>query len=229
MISTILIHQDINVRNSEAEKILETLGFSKNHPDLLWLSEEEKLGIEQARKIQQFLGLKSYKGQGQAVVLVAAENLTTEAQNALLKTIEEPLGEVTFILGASSEDDLLPTIISRCQVKNLSSKEISQDLGEKYKEDIKKLIGLSWDKRFQFIEKLEEREAFLNALTSYFRNQLLSAHLTGFSRELQPNGGSTNKELEDFLKDLMEAQKWAKQNVNIRAILEYLMLKMPLK
>ncbi len=183
--------------------------LSRNHPDLLWFEAESKLGIEEARKIKDFLSLKPYQGSNRAVVLIAAENLTDAAQNALLKTLEEPPPGTILILGASSEDQFLPTILSRCQVINLKSSNKSSEIFDK---DIKDLLDATMEKRFQFIEKLDKRDEFLFALTLYFRNQMLE----GKSRKPQ-----------EFLKDLIDAERWARQNVNIRAILEYLMLKMP--
>lgn len=218
MIPYLLIHSNNSRRVKEVEKILLENDFSLNHPDLLIFKEDEKLGIEQAKKIQQFLSLKPYQAKGQAVVIIAAENFTLDAQNALLKTLEEPPEEAIIILGVSSEEQLLPTIISRCKTVNLSD-ENPQVISLKYQKDIEKLLPLDMEKRFQYIEKLDSREGFLSALTAYFRNQLLS-------NDVQPPR-LHKKTINNFLQNLTEAEKWAKQNVNIRAILEYLMLKMP--
>jgi hypothetical protein len=216
MIPYILVHQDPEKRRQEAEKIISQEGFSKNHPDLLWL-EEEKLGIESARKIQQFLSLKPYQGKGQAIVILIGENLTPEAQNALLKTLDEPSLGTVFILGTASDDQLLPTILSRCQIINLQSPKGEDDpeTEKKFFKDIEKLLASDYEQRFQYIEKLEEREEFLKVLTHYFHGRLIKE--------------GEFKKTKDYLHDLMEAQKWANQYVNIRAILEYLMLKMPIK
>lgn len=204
MISCLVVHSDISLRQGEIEKILKDLKLSQNHPNTLWFSEEEKLGIEESRKIKEFLSLKPYQGKNQAVVLLVAENLSLDAQNALLKTLEEAGDDVSLILGAGSEEQLLPTIVSRCKVINLQNNP-TPEVGLKYQEEIEKLLKLSMEERFKFIEKLEDRENFLYALTSYFRQKWNT----------------------DFLKNLLEAEKWARQNVNLRAILEYLMLKMP--
>lgn len=219
MISCLIIHPKLAEREIEVEKILSKIGLKKNHPDLLWLGEEEKLGVEQAKKIKEFLGLKPYQGKTQAVVVLAAENLTLDAQNALLKTLEEAQEHASIILGATSEEQLLPTIISRCKIINLQNTPTSE-VGLKYQDDIEKLLSLDYEKRFQFIEKLEEKEDFLYALTAYFRQCLL----TDIQLPMLDK-----KKVQNFLKDLVKAEKWAKHNVNIRAILEYLMLKMPEK
>ena len=224
MISRLLIHPEASKREQEAEKILTKNNLSRNHPNLLWFSEEEKLGVEQAKKIREFLSLKPYQGQSQALVLISAENLTPEAQNALLKTLEEPPEYALIILGASSENQLLPTIISRCQAMNLESSEsgkATDKISLKCEKDIEKLLQSTMEQRFQYIEKLTEREKFLPALTAYFRYKLLERS----SAEATVPPPRWN--LKDFIKDLLEAERWAAQNVNIRAILEYLMLRMP--
>ncbi len=188
--------------------ILEQNGLSRSHPNLLWL-DEEKLGIEQVRKIKEFLSLKPYQGKSQAVVAIQADNLSLDAQNAFLKTLEEPPAEAVIILGVSSEDKLLPTVISRCQITHLDKDKRGEG---KYFPDIEKLLGASTEERFKFIEKLDGKDQFLKDLAAYFQGQLLK----------EP------EKHKDFIKDILEAEKWANQNVNIRAILEYLMLKMPI-
>lgn len=208
----LLVSPEITTRKAEAEKILTENDFSLTHPDLLWFSEEEKLGIEQARKIQQFLSLKPFQGSLKTVVIIKAEDLTLDAQNALLKTLEEPPGNCLIILGVASEEQLLPTIISRCNVVHQTDAK-NKGIPQKDQKEIEKLLSEDIEKRFQFIEKLENREEFLLNLVSFFRHKLQEK--------------SSQKNIHHFLKNLVEAEKWAKQNVNIRAILEYLMLKMP--
>lgn len=214
MISTLLIHPNLEIRRQEAEKILAGESFSRSHPDLLFLGEEEKLGIEMVKKIQEFLSLKPYQGNQHALVLLAAENLTRDAQNALLKTLEEPVGETIIILGAASEEQLLPTIISRCHVVNLQTTQTpATALTPAWEEKIQKLQQASIEERFKFVEKQTDKEKFLGLLTSYFHTQL--------RQDGNFQGGSK------FMYELIQSEKWAKQNVNIRAILEYLMLKLP--
>ena len=68
--------------------------------------------VEEVRELQKLTST------GQAVVIKNAQNLTVEAQNAFLKTLEE--AESTIVLLAENEDQLLPTVVSRCFVKNLA-------------------------------------------------------------------------------------------------------------
>ncbi len=219
MTSLLLIHPDPIKRAEEAEKILIEQGLSRSHPDLLWLGEEEKLGIEQARRIEQFLSLKPYQAVGQAVVVIAAENFTDDAQNALLKTLEEPPAQARIILGVCSDDQLLPTVVSRCQLVNLHSTELasqSAEFLEKHQKNIDKLLSSNVEKRFVYLEKLEQKEELLYSLTAFFRQQM--------TEEIPVLPIS---QIHQLLEDCIEAERWQRQNVNLRAILEYLMLKTP--
>lgn len=74
------------------------------------------IGIERVRDLQQFVKLKLPTDQPWRIILIAeAGGLTTEAQNALLKLLEEPPERTVFLLCADSEQALLPTIRSRSQ------------------------------------------------------------------------------------------------------------------
>lgn len=89
-----------------------------NHPHLaiVTLQDKSSIGIEQIRQLQADLALKSYAGTGQRVVVIdGAELLTTEAQNALLKLVEEPAPSTVMILTATDPERLLATVRSRCQ------------------------------------------------------------------------------------------------------------------
>lgn len=87
------------------------------YPDLLTLSPEDKpsITIEQVRNTIHTLSLSPYTGTGtRAVIADDAASLTLEAQNALLKLIEEPPLRTLFILVTEQPESLLATIRSRC-------------------------------------------------------------------------------------------------------------------
>jgi hypothetical protein len=75
------------------------------------------IGIEAARQLEHFLSLKvpGKQGVNRAVIIEDSHLLTVEAQNALLKTLEEPPAGTLVILTASHQQALLPTINSRLQ------------------------------------------------------------------------------------------------------------------
>lgn len=91
---------------------------------------DQAFGIDSVRQAQHFMTLKSHKvgkGKIQRVVLLAdAQNMTREAQNALLKVLEEPPEDTMLVLTATSEQALLSTIVSRCQVLQLQKPETTQ-------------------------------------------------------------------------------------------------------
>jgi DNA polymerase-3 subunit delta' len=103
------------------------------HPDVLVLREERamvKAGaweakggrapskdvvVDQIRDlVDRRLAMKRYEGRRRVVMVDPADAMNVQAQNALLKTLEEPPDETTLILVASNPDALLPTIRSRC-------------------------------------------------------------------------------------------------------------------
>lgn len=77
------------------------------------------LKIDDVRGLQHELSLTPYQAGRRVAVLPQFEMATTEAANALLKTLEEPPSGVVLILTAASEQSLLPTITSRCEVITL--------------------------------------------------------------------------------------------------------------
>lgn len=88
------------------------------HPDLLWVergAEDTRVRIGQVRAIQHALHLRTHEGGRRAAVIADAEWLNQEAQNALLRLLEEPPDETTLVLVAASAAGLLTTVRSRCQ------------------------------------------------------------------------------------------------------------------
>jgi DNA polymerase-3 subunit delta' len=89
------------------------------HPDVRLVGGPEKdrrdISIEQVRELQRELGFRAMSSHPKIGVVNDADLLTVQAQNALLKTLEEPGGESLLILIVSNATSLVPTILSRCQ------------------------------------------------------------------------------------------------------------------
>jgi DNA polymerase-3 subunit delta' len=75
----------------------------------------QSISIENIRELKNFLNLSSYGGGMKTAIINDAHFMTVEAQNALLKVLEEPSQSTMFILVSASPILLLPTITSRCQ------------------------------------------------------------------------------------------------------------------
>lgn len=87
-----------------------------NFPDFELLSPDGRvIRIEQIRELNRRMALKSVSGRYRVVVVERAELMTLEAANAFLKTLEEPPPGNVLVLTVTDQQDLLPTILSRCQ------------------------------------------------------------------------------------------------------------------
>ncbi|TCS76167.1 DNA polymerase III subunit delta' [Pectinatus cerevisiiphilus] len=88
------------------------------HPDFFLLEPEGKtvqmIKIDQIRQMQKAISLAAYMSDKRVVLIRNADKMNEAASNGLLKTLEEPVGNVFFILTADNEKKLLPTVISRC-------------------------------------------------------------------------------------------------------------------
>ncbi|HET8709418.1 MAG TPA: hypothetical protein VFL85_04005 [Candidatus Saccharimonadales bacterium] len=82
---------------------------------------DEPIKIEDVRTLQHFFSLKTAGGQGvqRVALIVGAERMTPEAQNALLKTLEEPPEDSVIIMTAKDEQAMLATVRSRSQIVTL--------------------------------------------------------------------------------------------------------------
>ncbi len=76
---------------------------------------EKLIGIGQVRALQHEAALYPHEGRYRVFLILDAENLSPEAGNSLLKTLEEPPPRVVLLLTATDANMLLPTIVSRCQ------------------------------------------------------------------------------------------------------------------
>jgi len=156
-------------------------------PDLKIVTKKEdksEIDISQIREVQNFLSYKSYNGGYKIVIINDAEKMNVDAQDCLLKDLEEPKEKTLFILISSKPDMLLPTIFSRCQtIKFFKPKDLPKNVEkiEKEEEILKGLlpvINSSLVNKFKYAKSVDfEKQNFgeiLEVLQKYFRNILLS-------------------------------------------------------
>jgi DNA polymerase-3 subunit delta' len=87
-----------------------------------------EIRVEEVRKLSTFLQLSSADGGRRAIIVDAAEEMNTEAANAVLKLLEEPPPRTTFLMVSHRPLSLLPTIRSRCRelrLRPLSEQDIA--------------------------------------------------------------------------------------------------------
>ena len=90
---------------------------SHNHPDILYLIHEKPntISVDDIRKqINEDITIKPYASPFKIYIVDEAEKMNQQAQNALLKTIEEPPAYAVILLLTTNADLFLPTILSRC-------------------------------------------------------------------------------------------------------------------
>ncbi len=107
--------------------------LSHNQPDIIYISHEKpnSIGVEDIRgQINNDIGIKPYSSPRKIYIMNEGEKMTPQAQNALLKTLEEPPEYAVILILTDNVEALLPTIISRCVVLNM--KPVSDALVKKY-------------------------------------------------------------------------------------------------
>lgn len=95
---------------------------SLSHPDIIFVGHEKpnSIGVEDVRHgINDTVLIKPYSAKYKIYIVEEMEKMTPQAQNALLKTIEEPPQYAIFLLLTCGTELILPTILSRCVVLNL--------------------------------------------------------------------------------------------------------------
>ena len=107
--------------------------LSGNHPDIIYVTHEKPNTIsvdDIRRQVNGEVAIKPYSAPRKVYLIGEAEKMTVQAQNALLKTLEEPPEYAVIILLTSNVNTLLPTIMSRCVM--LHMKPVADELVKEY-------------------------------------------------------------------------------------------------
>ena len=194
-----------------------------SHPDVLVVAPLEGkagIGIEQIQTLQQALKLSHQLSPRRYVLINQADSMTTEAQNSLLKVLEEPPRATTIILIATQPEQLLPTVRSRCQEINFTPTELPA-LDAAAQQIVEQLDQLSLLNKLQLAAKLadsDQREAFIAALGQQLRRNLRAA--------AQHSNRNLVKRVRHQLAAVERLQLQLAANVNSRLALEGLVLEL---
>lgn len=110
----------------------------RNQPDIIYVSHEKPntIGVDDIRtQVNNDVGIKPYSSRYKIYIIDEAEKMNQQAQNALLKTIEEPPAYAVILLLTTNADRFLPTILSRCirlDLKTVKEAEIKRYLMREY-------------------------------------------------------------------------------------------------
>jgi DNA polymerase III subunit delta' len=222
-VNSILCHDYNTINKTPVEKVpCKSCVFCQQlkkgiHPDVFYLKKEEdkkNITVEQVRKIQKILHMASFLNSYKIAIIDNAQDLSESAQNALLKVLEEPKSKTILILITSDHHQLLPTIVSRCQLikfYSLGEEEIfhhlvdlgaSRDQAKIYTSLSHGQIGLAvnyfQDKNY-YNQYLSQTEIFLNLFSSKLTQQfkVLDQLLSGFKTNLEKSD-YLNKHLDSW-------------------------------
>ena len=162
---------------------------SNNNPDLIYIEPDwNNIKIEQIRELQKRIPEKPIISNRKVCIINDADTMTKEAQNCLLKTLEEPPEFVTIILIGSNENAFLTTIKSRCMIihfEKIADEEISNYLRENYEiaptTNMLDLFQGSIGKAIELKDKQEQYENIRNIVTKLNSNDLIDTIKTAES------------------------------------------------
>jgi len=257
----------------------------EKHADVVFthLNSSVEISIDTIRELQHLANLPPYEGKYKVFIINDAEYLSIEAANCLLKILEEPPPTVIWLLLASEENRLLPTVISRCQrleFKPLPMKQIQGILVDQYdiapnkanllarlshgclgwaisavKDDnllpqrtqnINKFVSLltaNLEQRFDYAQEWaiqfnRQRRSMIETIEdwiNWWRDLML---IRGSCEEFITNldykasleqqaSNLTMREINGFIADLCLLKEQLSKNINVRLLLEWVMLNMP--
>lgn len=180
--------QDFQKKEKNFKNCLHCELIEKNqHPDFtLLVPEKKEIYISQIRDLQKSLNLKPQMSTFKSVIIDEAETLNWQAQNCLLKTLEEPKAGTLLILITSKIEALFETIRSRCQILKFypvffeeiadSQNEILKK--EKFNSELEKMFLLSCGNPGKIINFLKDPQKFSLSLEIFQQiEKLLAANL----------------------------------------------------
>lgn len=149
---------------------------AQTHPDLYFVKgHNEHIKIPEIRTLKKNLGYKKFQGRRRIVIIDEAWKMTSEAANCILKVLEEPPEDTTFILLSGTKGALLPTVVSRCQELFLGQEE-AFDIMEDFEKIVEKLFKGTKMEALEIaalVEKEDKEKIFLDNLMKWLRDYIV--------------------------------------------------------
>lgn len=186
-----------------------------NNPDMHILKSKniKSIGIQDVKDLQNEMIFSPYLEKVQIALIPQAEKLTTEAQNSLLKVLEDGSDNSAYILTTSSEKSILPTVLSRSMKIYLKDGKI-----ERTEYTYHTILQKTLLEAFAEIEKIskdkEKTEEFLTDLEFYYQDIL----------EENIKKGKGTQSVLDNIKQILKTRNRISANGNKRLLLENLFL-----
>ena len=132
--------------------LLEKQGIETHANPDVYTRTYAQFGVEEARELRERAGSRAVS-EARRIFIISAPGMTSEAQNALLKTLEEPPADAMFFIIVPSPETLLPTLRSRMQRLPISSDVLSEEAV-----DMKKFLAAAPEKRIDMLRPLLEKD-----------------------------------------------------------------------
>ena len=191
-----------------------------NHPDYYELNKEieEAIKIDEIRELQTKIYEKPIISTKKVYVINNVENMTKEAQNCLLKTLEEPPEFVTIILVSNNDNNILVTIKSRC-TKVVFTEEGKEQFTEEENE-----IYTELEQVFGNIQKYKSID-LLNKFEVLYKNKEKIFEILEFVNIILFEKAKEDVSYLEYIDHVEEAKRKLKQNSNFDMCIDNLILK----
>ncbi len=215
--------------------------MDQNHPDIkIWTHKKPKtVTVEEMRDLISDVYIRPYQNDRKIYIIPDAHLMNAAAQNALLKTLEEPPEYIVIILLSNSADAMLDTILSRCQTIELAPGDIDYDpaLLTLALNLLTQVSGWDLVRVREAIKELSEyklqADTLLEIFTSWYRDVLYFKSTYQENGLLFPDhigqiqtdsGRMTYEGIQEVLDDIRTAQLRLKANVNFDLTMELVLL-----
>ena len=229
-----ILGNTVDVINELEKFFLKELDFSTtNNPDF-WYGEFDVMNIDDSRAINILHQSRPTVGD-KKIFVVSANFITEQAQNAMLKLLEEPRGDTHFFLVLPSLHNIIPTFKSRLFVIDtvgtsdsiINPKEfLKMPIGERMKA-VKNICESVSDKEESKIEVIN----FINSLELELKNKMNFKFNKGLSSRSEAGRGESSVEFTEKIKVFEELEKVrqyaGEQSPSLKMLLEHLSLLLP--
>ena len=212
-----------------------------NHPDLLvWSHEKPKtFSVEEVRALTADVSIRPFESERKIYIVPDAHLMRAEAQNALLKTLEEPPDYAVLILLTSSPDAMLETVRSRCQIVELAAEQAEYDPALLQAAEQILLHVRSWNlaqiraAAKDLTQYKDQPDQILSLFTSWYRDVLYykaSKKSEGILAQAHAScirsiaESLSFEEIQRILDNILTAMNRLKANVNFELTMELLLM-----
>lgn len=199
------------------------------HPDILYYPKDKNLLVEDSKEIIENSATKPMVADSKIFIISDIDTATVQAQNKLLKTIEEANKSVVYFFTTTNKNKVLQTIISRTQLfslENLSKEDLSQN--KNYEFIVNMLSNMKSSKDvLSFTTKFANKSDFVEKLKTlqFVFEEVLYQNNAKTNKNFSFANDYSNKAIKLIFDAIIEAKKQFDANVNTNLISDNLLLK----